>query len=536
MAERTYTTKTRAKRIALDYFKRPHPFRRAKLLLSIALPALAAVVVLAYAVRKDHRMYNSGPVSTAHAMFGARCEHCHAPAPTAAGATPSGAFFVPVADRTCSVCHEGPIHHDNQAFKPPCTSCHFEHKGRILLVNFGDRQCTQCHDGLTTKEGRPAFERKITGLQAGHPEFSVTLTRKTIENQAQAKTGVTRKKPEERVKLGDQALRDTGELCLNHETHLKPNRFPRDETWYHDRPGVIDSRKDPRLGCTYCHEADGQRAYMTPVNYAKHCAECHPLEFDNVNYPNVKAPHKEPEIVRAFLRKTYAEPPAKAAAKAPAESEEKEPTARGGRRFKAAAESKEEEPTTRGSRRFKAAADEEPDEGPKRGGGGFKNAEAAETALFLGDKNNTCVYCHALAAPGDASTRASCSDAKKPRVRAAEEVRAALKKAGDKLPEVVPTNMQERWLPHSRFSHRAHRPFECAACHDKTKTSTKTADVLLPMIDTCRKCHAGVAGARAACVECHVYHDKKKERGLDGPLKLENLALGGRARAGGGSR
>jgi len=93
---------------------------------------------------------------------------------------------------------------------------------------------------------------------------------------------------------------------------------------------------------------------------------------------------------------------------------------------------------------------------------------------------------------------------------------------------VVATNMQTRWLPHSRFSHRAHRPFACVGCHDQAKTSTKTADVLLPTIATCRMCHGGAAGARVACVECHTYHDKSKERGLDGPLEIEALARGGR--------
>src|SRR5882672_429462 len=103
MAERDYTTKSRAKRIALDYFKRPHPLRRARLVLSIALPLAAALVVTVYAIRGDHRLYNSGPVSTAHSMFGARCEHCHAPAPVAAaGVKPASAFFVPVSKQACS--------------------------------------------------------------------------------------------------------------------------------------------------------------------------------------------------------------------------------------------------------------------------------------------------------------------------------------------------------------------------------------------------------------------------------------------------
>jgi len=364
MAERDYTTKSRAKRIALDYFKRPHPLRQARLVLSIALPLAAALVVTVYAIRGDHRLYNSGPVSTAHSMFGARCEHCHAPAPVAAaGVKPASAFFVPVSKQACSVCHEGPIHQERQAFEPPCTNCHFEHKGRPLLVDFGDRQCTQCHAALTTAKGRSAFEREITGFQRGHPQFSVTLVRKTPEDQTGKKTEDPSRKTGKRVKLDDKTLRDIGETCLNHEIHQKANLFPRDdprgEDWYRDRPGVIDSRTNPRLGCTYCHEADGQRAYMTPVKYETHCADCHALRFDSVSYPNMKAPHKEPDVVRAFLLKTYAEVPPKPTAKAPAATEEK---------------------PTRGGLRFKGRDEDQPEEGAKAGGG-FKNAEAARFAV-----------------------------------------------------------------------------------------------------------------------------------------------------------
>ena len=39
MAGRTRTAKALAQRIDLNYFKRPHPFRRLKLVLSIAVPS-----------------------------------------------------------------------------------------------------------------------------------------------------------------------------------------------------------------------------------------------------------------------------------------------------------------------------------------------------------------------------------------------------------------------------------------------------------------------------------------------------------------
>ena len=77
-----YTSKIRAKRIELEYFKRLHPFRRWKLILTIAVPAIAAAWLLVLAARGDQRVYNSGPLSTGHAMFDVRCGQCHVNCPS----------------------------------------------------------------------------------------------------------------------------------------------------------------------------------------------------------------------------------------------------------------------------------------------------------------------------------------------------------------------------------------------------------------------------------------------------------------------
>src|SRR5436190_95404 len=75
--EPRYSTKTRAKRIEPEYFKRLHPFRRWKLILSIIAPVVAAAWLVAYAARGDQRLYTSGPLSTGHVMFGTQCADCH---------------------------------------------------------------------------------------------------------------------------------------------------------------------------------------------------------------------------------------------------------------------------------------------------------------------------------------------------------------------------------------------------------------------------------------------------------------------------
>jgi hypothetical protein len=512
MADRDYSTKTRAKRIALDYFKRPHPFRRAKLLLSVGVPVAAAVVVAGFTVFGDFRLYNSGPVSTAHAMFGARCQDCHGEtAVTAAGVTSNAAFFVPVSDRACSVCHDGPIHHDAQPFTPTCASCHFEHKGRSRLVDLRERQCTQCHGGLSTKEGRaPGFAKNIASFSSGHPEFAVASPDDASPTRVRldAVPGPT----------------DSAQTCLNHQKHLKPGLVREDSPWYRKgMPGVLADSNGLRLSCTYCHRPAADGAYMEPINYGKHCADCHPLVFDNDRFPGATVPHDRPEIVHAFLRTKYTESPggerpAKPAAPATAEPARPRRTLRG-------LEPVEE---VRPSRRLVGRG--ESDDTPQpRAPKGFKDVE---TLLFFKNKESTdtCLLCHTLTVPQASTPAVSCAETNgtppSEAAAAIDRVRAALKGAGgEKLPAVVPPRIPSRWLPHSHFDHRTHRPLACAECH-KAPDSVRTADVLLPSVKVCRQCHRDPEGARTACVECHRYHDPARERDTNGPLTIRRLVDG----------
>src|SRR5262245_28662247 len=216
MADR-YTTKVRAKRIELHYFKRLYPFRRWKLILSIAFPALAAVWLLGMAARGDQRVYTSGPVSTGHAMFNVQCAQCHVPA-SAAGARapaapgtpgPSGGsgFWLRVSDQTCLRCHDGAVHHETQVGNTPCATCHVEHKGHVVLAGMRDEHCTPCHADLKTKDGARVYERRIGDFAALHPEFAVPVKEgdRTV-----------------RVRLNDKArLKDTAQVKLNHQKHMK---------------------------------------------------------------------------------------------------------------------------------------------------------------------------------------------------------------------------------------------------------------------------------------------------------------------------
>ncbi len=74
---------------------------------------------------------------------------------------------------------------------------------------------------------------------------------------------------------------------------------------------------------------------------------------------------------------------------------------------------------------------------------------------------------------------------------------------------VVPARFTERYLTRGWFDHDAHRVTQCATCH-AAKASTKSSDLLIPGIATCRQCHGGNVArppkVASSCILCHSYH------------------------------
>ena len=372
-----------------------------------------------------------GPVSQAHSVIEHDCARCH------------GTTWQPVADITCKTCHDGPPHHSNQAFTPPCLTCHIEHKGRqTALTVVADRLCTQCHDALQARGVAQSASLQVVGpdgltiqhFTSGHPEFAVHVG-------------------SARVRLNDRAhLRDGAQVHLNHSMHLKPNtRGPEDFE---------------ALKCSDCHQVDAQRAYMRPVTYKEHCQRCHPLAFDE-RFPQQVVPHDTPDVVHASLDTTFIRYCRDRLLTNTAAAQGHEPMQQ--RRPGAPSAPLEET-------RFIAPCAEE-------------EVRGAEAFLFADKKQNGCTLCHVLEPPA----------------------------ANSPLPTIVPTAIPQRWLPHSVFDHQTHARAgrSCEDCHSAARTSEQTTDVLLPDMVLCQGCHARAGEVRAACVTCHVYHDRGDiERGL----------------------
>ena len=100
----------------------------------------------------------------------------------------------------------------------------------------------------------------------------------------------------------------------------------------------------------------------------------------------------------------------------------------------------------------------------------------------------------------------------------------------DQHPEfaLLRANVRTRWMPHARFDHDAHGAFSCVSCHPKALTGTEASDILLPGMDTCKRCHAPGAGhADSRCSECHTYHDWSKRKEVTPKFTLPGWPTGG---------
>ena len=274
MAGRTRTAKALAQRIDLSYFKRPHPFRRLKMMLSLAVPAAVLLWLGSNAVGGSEAPYSSGPVAVSHQVFGDKCERCHA--------TQARTFRAHVTDNMCVSCHDAPPHKSNQTFTPTCAGCHVEHRGAVRLAATADRDCEQCHRDLGSTTGRITIAHSVGAFNDAHPEFAV----RRLPTGASAKMG--------------EGFKDPAVLKFNHEVHMKADlRGPKGAT---------------QLECTTCHTPAvpqplagrvRQTDNMAPITYAKDCASCHPLFFDPLI--DAVAPHDTPEKVHAMVTQSLRE-------------------------------------------------------------------------------------------------------------------------------------------------------------------------------------------------------------------------------------
>ena len=483
---RTRTTKKLAQRIDLNYFKRPTPLKRAKFWLSLLLPLVALIWISSRGFGSDHRVYSSGSLSQAHAILEKECSACHM--------QKAEAFSSEAADSACLRCHDGPAHHVAQTSVPKCASCHDEHRGRINITGATNQTCAECHSDLKASRGAAQYASHIRTFEDGHPEFAAL---RSVESGA---------------------VKDPGTIKLNHAIHMKPIRSGP------NGPNV-------QLECVNCHRATAAdadltyadpkyraatvsykdadeflplhsetlraprsvtgRELMAPVRFANACAACHLLTFDKRFDYGV--PHDKPEIIQAFLVSTYQE---YIAAHPNDVRVQHDP----GRDLTG-------KPLPPAVRLLTPAQ--------------WVTERTAEVENLLWRK--TCNQCHTLTPfSNNLGTRIE-------RPVALESDVNKLSSSSTELPSIAPANITLQWMPHAKFDHSKHEGFTCDSCHVKAMTSTESNDVLLPGIETCKKCHApGAEHAESRCFECHTYHDGAKRKEITPKFTLPALRTGGR--------
>jgi transcription elongation factor Elf1 len=429
----------------------------------LALPFLALVWIAWRGFSGDHSVYSSGRLSQAHAVLEKQCAACHV--------QQADAFSAKAADGACLDCHDGPAHHPSQVAAPDCSTCHTEHRGRIDLSLASDQACAACHADLKGSHPDTQFASRIHSLQDGHPEFAALRS------------------------VAGVPASDLGTIKLNHAIHMKPIRrgaiglLVSLECGNCHRPTAADADltySDAKYRAATVSYKDGDeflpirneslrgprpnsgRELMAPVKFSNACAACHLLTFDRRFDEGV--PHDKPEVVHAFLIKTFQQyiashPGDLRVARDPNRDLSGKPLP----------------PLVR----VLTAAE-------------WLTERTTEAEELLWRK--TCKQCHTLTTS-----------------------------PGGSLPQVATANTRTQWMPHAKFDHDAHRGFTCVSCHAKALTSTETNDILPPGIAICKTCHApGPAHAEARCSECHTYHDWSKRKEVTPKFTLPALRTGGR--------
>jgi predicted CXXCH cytochrome family protein len=470
---RTRTTKKLAQRIDLNYFKRPTPYKRTKLWLTVLLPVLALLWIGWRSFAKDSSVYSSGRMSAGHAVLERECAACHL--------QKAGVFSEKVADRACLSCHDGPIHHASQKKTLECTACHTEHRGRVNIAATSNQMCAECHSDLNANGGAGHYAAHISSLQDGHPQFAAVR----------------------------EGARDPGTIKLNHAIHMKQIRRgptgPFVQLQCSDchraaavsAPWTYADAKYTAASHTYSDQSEALpvatgtlpaaagttgRELMAPVKFATACAACHLLTFDKRFTDGV--PHDKPEVIHAFLLKRFQE-------------------------YIAAHPS--EVRVVRDPNRDLTGRPIPPEVRilPPAQWVAERTVDAEELLW-----RKTCNQCHTLTAAGAGSV---------------PQVQESSAKLAQELPRVAPSKTTVRWMPHAKFDHDAHRGFTCVSCHEKALTSKESSDVLVPGVATCQTCHApGADHAEARCFECHTYHDWSQRKEVTPQFTLPALRTGGR--------
>lgn len=365
----------------------------------------------------------------------------------------------------------GPISNNHKLISADCTRCH-----SVPFTHVPDKECQSCHTmsehtkdmaqvalhrpDMTFRCGQCHMEHNGDGALISkdvrfcvdcHSSIGALKKDPSVENVASFEAH-----PQFRISVSESSGRSV-RVPVDDRARAKDSTPIKLNHAVHLKRGLRGKNGPTTLECSSCHKLDRDFRTIKPIRFEQHCAECHTLGFDE-RLPNSQVPHGDAEGVYPALFTEYTKlfvlKEGPLTIQLPKEREM--PKGTGGVSVV---------PPVLDTRAIAASARE------------------AERQLFT---KTACVECHYV-------TEKPASEQ--------NESNAHYRVTAPHIPNV--------WYSAARFSHGAHEPFACESCHQGTRTSTKTSDVLLPEISNCRECHVQEdrpGFVTSDCVLCHSYH------------------------------
>ena len=472
----------------LGYYNKLHPWRRARLLVSLLTIGGGLFGIWLFQKRGQEKFFNAGTLSSSHASLVNKCGSCHdASLMTGGRLTPAqfkavvrdrfhnGIAFAPI-DQKCESCHQlHTFHEANVVQDRSCSACHQEHQGAAVMKAVASSQCATCHGNAQVLE---ASAQKGSQMEAAlfqrhpHPSQQVVFELlRPARGYTQVVHSFWEDHPEfqlNREKARDPKVRDPDTLRFNHQRHFASDIPPVDQ-------------QGTKLDCTYCHKPDTEGRFMKRITFAANCQSCHSLQFD-LNNPELTLPHGNATAVLGFLRSL--------------------PT-----QYEELARNKGTNPG-----RIRSFVEQQRRQLRNQFG---SDDELIRSVFFTADPYKP----QPRAAPQTRASFAGC--------RFCHEVKPAAVGA----PLITRPILVDRWITRSNFNHARHAGMKCDDCHHASQ-SRETSDILMPAKAKCVTCHSPAGKVAAECITCHKYHAPGQAVTVDGrgtvPVTVRQMLLGQR--------
>lgn len=375
--------------------------------------------------------------------------------------------------RDCRACHERPF---ERVADTTCTACHKNTGAHVpdkMLDHdtFQGQRCATCHkehQGLAGMRTVDAIscEQCHGKIRTYSPLTALSDISDFGNNHPPFRLSIRQvgnPAAVQRTLQGASTRNDTG-LKFPHALHLA-------KAGIKSPSGPVATGGRVVLACAGCHVPDAAGVRYEPVRMDLHCQACHRLTVDP-QAPERQVPHAKPELVVTAVREIYA---SLAVDRFPVSL--------------VTVNSLLQRPNPHNAPAISTNASRWVQE----------QSQNALTAMF--EKSTAvCKTCH---------------DIEKRKDTGGKQTRW----------QVRPVVTTDHWLPKSSFSHVQHKDAACASCHN-AEASGSASDILIPGIETCRTCHAGVQARQdkivSRCDSCHGFHAKTEH-----PLFMQRVATRG---------